>query len=174
MFSLLTSQKIRQSVERVLHVPGNYTGGILEMTIVIDCNMEPVRQKEIIEDLAKTLKSQSEVFRNVRLNLVNWISDSEIRNEVIPIPKLMLGYDYVHNVCKKHVEILFSNLKLFHARSKLVILVTPGTLDMEDEAAAKSAMKPFLEKKLIVLCEDANRLTELDSLNFRIVVDLHP
>ena len=32
--------KMKQGVERILHVPGNYKGGILEMALVIDCNLD--------------------------------------------------------------------------------------------------------------------------------------
>lgn len=32
--------QLHNQIERVLHVPGNYRGGILEMTVVIDCTYE--------------------------------------------------------------------------------------------------------------------------------------
>ena len=34
---LLFKMNLNNAVERVLHVPGNYSGGILEMTLVTDC-----------------------------------------------------------------------------------------------------------------------------------------
>ena len=70
--------KMKQSVERILHVPGNYKGGILEMALVVDCNMDKTTAKEGIAAIVKALKSHSETFRNVRLNVVWWKSDEEI------------------------------------------------------------------------------------------------
>ena len=34
--NLIAKMNLNNAAERVLHVPGNYTGGILEMTLVID------------------------------------------------------------------------------------------------------------------------------------------
>lgn len=76
---------LKNGVERVLHVPGNYTGGILEMTLVVDCNLPEKYVKEFVSDIAATLRMHSEVFRNVRLNLLMWKSDEEMTNRVIPI-----------------------------------------------------------------------------------------
>ena len=67
--------KMKQGVERILHVPGNYKGGILEMALVVDCNLEAQTAKENVQAMIKALKSHSETFRNVRLNVVWWKSD---------------------------------------------------------------------------------------------------
>ena len=36
---LLLKMNLKNAVERVLHVKGNYSGGILEMTLVVDCGL---------------------------------------------------------------------------------------------------------------------------------------
>ena len=38
--TIVQRQKLLQQVERVLHVPGNFTKEILEMALVLDCAME--------------------------------------------------------------------------------------------------------------------------------------
>ena len=83
--------KMKQGVERILHVPGNYKGGILEMALVVDCNMDKTAAQEGIAAIVKALKSHSETFRNVRLNVVWWKSDDEIVTEVIPLPMMQMG-----------------------------------------------------------------------------------
>ena len=82
--------KMKQGVERILHVPGNYRGGILEMALVVDCTMDKDSAKENIQVLIKALKTHSEVFRNVRLNVVWWKSDAEIVTEVIPMTVMQM------------------------------------------------------------------------------------
>ena len=79
---------MKQGVERILHVPGNYKGGILEMALVVDCNLETQTAKENVQAMIKALKSHSETFRNVRLNVVWWKSDEEIVTEVTPMTVL--------------------------------------------------------------------------------------
>ena len=79
---MIQLMKMKQSVERILHVPGNYKGGILEMALIIDCNMSKETAKTNVQAIVKALKSHSEVFRNVRLNVVWWKSDEEILTEV--------------------------------------------------------------------------------------------
>ena len=96
----------------------------------------------------------SEVFRNVRLNMVDWISDSEILNKVSPMSMVMLsGYyeEYQSNSEEKNMESLVQYLKLFQARSKVVILITAGNCLVSDEEALKKSMQPFLDKKMMQL-----------------------
>ena len=38
---------------------------------------------------------------------------------------------------------------MFHARSKLIIVVTDGTYDMGDDAELKKVMQPFLYRKVM-------------------------
>ena len=75
--------KLHQQVEHILHVPGNYRGGILEMAFVLDYHIS----KEILikhtKEILTALRAYSKVFQNVRLNLIKWISDVEIVKEEI-------------------------------------------------------------------------------------------
>ena len=40
-------------------------------------------------------------------------------------------------------------LKLFHARSKLIIVVTDGQYEVGDETELKKVMQPFLYRKVM-------------------------
>ncbi len=152
---LLLKMGLNNAVERVLHVPGNYSGGILEMTLVIDCALSPDYVRSMAADVAATLRSHSEVFRNVRLNLLYWKSDSDMENRVIPISFLQTSRcfeDYVVSEEEKSLDALSAGLKLFHARSKLILVLADEKLPVRDKTEVDKNMKPFLGKKSLFLC----------------------
>lgn len=162
--------------ERILHMPGNFTGSILEMTLVLDAHVPAEQLKECAGILMRFLKQKNEVFRNVRFNAVYWKSDAEITTKVCPM--LMAGTDSFYEElslnkdsfpnkdfsperegmqedpdkdCRKNVEKLYQFLKFYHARSKLVILLTDGCFQTGNEAEREEALKPFLFRKLITV-----------------------
>ncbi|MCI9254149.1 MAG: hypothetical protein HFI58_04830 [Lachnospiraceae bacterium] len=67
--------QLHNQIERVLHVPGNYRGGILEMAIVVDRAYDRETARMLCADIITSCKRQSDVFRNVRLNMVLWGKD---------------------------------------------------------------------------------------------------
>ncbi len=151
-FSLAERQRFKQQAERVLHVPGNYTGGILEMALVLDCRLSEEEIKETAAELAKTLKQHSEVFRNVRLNLVEWKTEEKLTGRVVPLPMLMMGSfleDYEPCQGELYADELFAYLRLFQARSKLILIVTSGEVQMREEEVCRKSLKPFLGRKFI-------------------------
>ena len=77
--------QFKNTVERILHVPGNYKGGVLEMAVVLDHNVSRKTVCELVPQLFRSLKMHSEVFRNVRLNMVQWESDEVISGQVAPM-----------------------------------------------------------------------------------------
>ncbi|MBO5524992.1 MAG: hypothetical protein J5986_15195 [Roseburia sp.] len=142
----------KNTVERILHVPGNYTGQILEMAVVIDGSLSREQVADYLPELLGTLKIHSEVFRNVRLNVVQWQGDENITCKVSPMSMVQLSSyyeDYQQQLCKKSFEKLISYLRLFQARAKLIILLTDGKYQVEQEELLQRAMQPFLEKKLM-------------------------
>lgn len=162
-FSLVERQRFKQQVERVLHVPGNYTGGILEMALVLDGRLSKEEVKETAAEIAKTLKQHSEVFRNVRLNLVEWRPGEKPNCRVIALPVLMMGNFMEHEEsCKGdlYADDLFRYLRLFQARSKLILIVTAGTVQMQDEEECRKALKPFLGRKCIWMAADQEPVME--------------
>lgn len=158
MLTQVHKLQIHDNVERILHVPGNYRGGALEMTLVLDYNLSGDCVRELSRELASALKSQGEIFRNVRLNTYRWISDSSLVKEVTPLAFLQLGgyfEDYEQHQEEKTLELLAAQLKLFSARSKLVILLTDGRNRVASTDQMKKNMQPFLEKKIMIItCND--------------------
>ena len=143
---------LKNTVERILHVPGNYNGGILEMAVVLDHNVSQDVVADLMPQLFRNLKMHSEVFRNVRLNMVQWESDETITNQVTPMSMAGLTsyYDtYEQQVRRKDFMKLVQYLKMFQARSKLIILLTDGANEEGSTESLKAAMQPFLDKKLM-------------------------
>lgn len=178
MMPVVTRSRLIQAVEQVLHTPGNDTGGILEMAMVFDLSLSAPVRREISMEIMKVLKSHSEVFRNVRVNIVTWSADTKPECRVVPMTLIMLGNTYGpeerteletpenggqggtgencadnagENAAKPRLDILMPYLKLFQARAKLILLLTDGRADTGDMEIIQNAMKPFLEKKLILI-----------------------
>lgn len=147
--------QIKNRINRILHVPGNNTGSILEMAIVADYQMEPEVLREDVRRVVEMLKKQEETFRNVRLNLIKWVSDDCIIKEVVPMPFLLLGRAFedlpVITDREKTWDELLRQLKLFYARSKVILVFTNDSYRVEDEKAVRSYLQPFLARKLLVL-----------------------
>ncbi len=144
--------QIAKRVDAILHVPGNYRGGNLEMTIVIDTSMEKADFQDAVAAVVKALKRGNEIFRNVRLNLVFW--GQEMTSEVTPMAMLMTGGAFrEYHACpqKKKYEDLFAYLKKFHARSKVVF--TDGNNEASDAQAAREALTPFLKSRILLISE---------------------
>lgn len=148
--------RIKNGVMRILHVPGNYAGGILEMAIVVDYHVPKEEIREMSYQIADTLKHQNETFRNVRLNLVKWISDEQIIKEISSLTSLQMGRGYDdHGQTKsskeKTLDELLRQLKLFYARSKIVIVLTDGSYQIKEEDKIEEYLNPFLRRKLLMI-----------------------
>ena len=101
--------QIAKKADAILHIPGNYRGGNLEMTIVIDTSLELKSFTEAVAAVVRSLKRESEIFRNVRLDLVFW--GRETRMQVTSMAMLLTGGAYDGYKCdphKKYYEELFA------------------------------------------------------------------
>ena len=146
--------QIAKRVNSILHVPGNYRGGNLEMTIVIDKSLEREDFREPVASVVRALKRSDEIFRNVRLNLVFW--GQEMMSCVTPMAMLLTGGAFQTYRCspqKKRYEDLFAYLKKFHARSKVVLVFTDGNNETVDMQAAGEALTPFLKSKMLLISD---------------------
>ena len=164
--------KMKQGVERILHVPGNYKGGILEMALVVDCNLDMQTAKENMQAMIKALKSHSETFRNVRLNVVWWKSDEEIVTEVTPMTVLQMGTpfeSYEKHAAQKRIDKLFANLKMFQARSKLILLLSDGEFFVESDEGCMESLKPFLGRKMLLMLDEISEEIEKLALKARMI-----
>ena len=166
MFTDIEKLKIKNSVEMVLHVKGNYSGGILEMAFVVDKGLSRRVSAEVLSEIAAALKRHSEVFKNARVNLV-FASEGKITSKPVPLPVLIMSAERVikegfeddtENNSGTGLDLapLCANLKLFQARSKLIIMLLGSRIYISDGKAYDEAMKPFLSKKLIVLAPGKN------------------
>lgn len=156
MFTDIQLLQIKNAVMRVLHVPGNYRGGILEMAIVADYHISHEELSRECAQLADTLKRTDAIFKNVRLNLLKWISDDRIIKEISMLPAMQLGrgfedYEEQESKAEKSLDELLRQLKLFYARSKIIIVITDGSYMIHDESKVREYLKPFLYRKLILL-----------------------
>lgn len=153
-FDLIKKIQLKKEVERVLHVKGNFRGGILEMAVVLDASLDLDVQKEITRELAEILKTTDEVFKNVRLNVIYAVNNRQMDNTVTSLSVLQLGkyFDDKQSVNEeKTMDAVLKHLKKFQARSKLVIVITQNDLPVRDPKRVKDALNPFLKSKIIFI-----------------------
>lgn len=155
MLTGIEKQQLKNTVQRVLHVPGNYNGGILEMAFVFDHGLDRDYIRALSGDTALTLKQSDEVFANVRLNMVDWYADDSIVCKTGALAGVCMGRPFEQweqSVQSKGLEYLCEYLKKFQARSKLIIVFT-REYEIGDRDRLEEALKPFLARKLIILQE---------------------
>lgn len=153
--------QIAKKADAILHIPGNYRGGNLEMTFVIDTSLELESFTEAVAAVVRSLKRESEIFRNVRLDLVFW--GRETKMQVTSMAMLLTGGAYDGYKCdphKKYYEELFAYLKKFHARSKVILVFADEQNEVFDREAAREALSPFLKNKLLLISEQIVSGTE--------------
>ena len=131
--NLIFRKNFKNAVERVLHVPHNYTGGILEMTFVLDYALSKECAVSMTKEIAAVLRSHSQVFQNVRLNLLHWKENEVLVNQVVPISMLQLGRGLEN----------YESLPGTGSAAGAVVL---------DEERTKKNLQPFLGRKSIFLC----------------------
>ncbi len=154
----LKALQISKMADHILHVPGNYRGGNLEMTVVISSRLDVVSLKENIKAVVDALKRSNEVFRNVRLNFVLPNENGGFQNSVIPLIFLQTGKAFESKeqfgeaMTIAPLSELCSYLKLFHARSKLILVFADMEYDPGDKDVLKEALNPFLKQKLLMIC----------------------
>lgn len=143
------------------------------MALVIDCGLPAEEAKEQVQGIVKALKSHSETFRNVRLNVIWWKSDREIATEVLPMAAMQLGtpFDgYEQKQEDKCIDKLLENLKLFQARSKLILLLCKGDFSVQDQEKCMESLKPFLGRKMLLLLDEVSAEIESLSLKARMII----
>lgn len=151
--------KIKNETDRILHMRGNnlYTAPgsnkkILEFSVVVDKSLTAECVSTMLISLMGALKRHDEVYRNVRLNYVQWEADAKMEHKVIPMMQLMTeGFyaSYETQDCIKTYDSLYAYLKKFHARSRIVFLLTSDKNVVVNEEETKESLKPFLGKRLV-------------------------
>lgn len=155
--SELEALQTAKMANHILHVPGNYRGGNLEMTVVISSRLDVIFMKEKVKAVVDALKRSNEIFRNVRLNLVCANGEGGFENEVVPLIFLQTGQAftpeerYGENLPTASLSDICSYLKLFHARSKLILIFADEDYEQGDISTLKEALNPFLKQKLLLI-----------------------
>ncbi len=153
----LKALQISKMADHILHVPGNYRGGNLEMTIVISSRLDVISLQENVKAVVDALKRSNEVFRNVRLNFVRAKEDGGFENKVVPLIFLQTGKafdvaeEYGENIHISQLSDICTYLKLFHARSKLILVFSDSEYILGDLQELKEALNPFLKQKLLLI-----------------------
>ena len=112
-----------------------------------------------VADIAFVLRSHSEVFRNVRMNLLYWMSEEKMENRVVPFSFLQMSKcfeDYEEQEKEKSLDMLSGKLKLYHARSKLILVLAGKKPVIRDREVLRQNMYPFLGKKSLFLFQEDN------------------
>ena len=147
--------QLHNQIDRVLHVPGNYRGGILEMAIVADCTFDRETIRTLCADIISSCKRQSDIFRNVRLNMVMWGAKG-IRTQNVASTYIQMGtfFEEYESDHAGNTEELMEYLKKFHARSKLIFILARDKEQFHEVVEPdrlRSAMSPFLKQKLVII-----------------------
>ena len=127
------------------------------MTIVISSRLDVVFLQENVKAIVDALKRSNELFRNVRLNLVRAREEGGFENEVVPLIFLQTGKAFEpkehfgESMPTASLSEICSYLKIFHARSKLILIFTDAEYDLGEKAKLKDALNPFLKQKLLLI-----------------------
>ena len=160
----LQKLELNKRVDKILHAPSNLParGQQLEMAFVLDLGGDREYLDNTIRDAVTALKAHDKIFQNVRSNVVYWAHD-KITTKVTPMSFIQMGKTFVEvdvNMEDKDVDndtdlnALCGYLKLYHARSKCILVFTDRN---EDQFYAQKSDKlienlnPFLKYRLLIL-----------------------
>ena len=163
--------KLNHQIDMILQSPANQVrDGKLEMAFVFDMGSNPSYLRETAAQAAGALKQHDRIFQNVRCNAVYWAADG-LSTEVLPMSYVQLGRvcgeagdkteDGSEKTCpenqtveestKPRLEDLTGYLKLYHARSKCILVITEGNYKVSDRKSAREALNPFLKSRLVMI-----------------------
>lgn len=159
--------QINKQIDRILNNSSNKwkANGQLEIAFVLDMVSDNMVVQRIAKDIAGYLKKHNRTFENVRCNVVEWNRNDVCSTSVVPLSFVAIGKlsceeeksgtDFTECEVGVHkLERLAAYLKMYHARSKCIILISQGQYVIEDKEIFVEAMNPFLKSKLLVVTED--------------------
>ena len=153
----LQKLELNKRVDKILHAPTNAVSKNqqLELSFILDLSSEKEYLDTTLKDAISALKSHDKIFQNVRTNLVYW-ENEKIETKVIPMTFLQMGKafdeineDFTHQNVDKDTNFdeLCAYLKLFHARSKCIIVFT----QKQHEIQNIENLNPFLKYRLLLI-----------------------
>lgn len=157
--------QLNKHVDRIFHAPGNLVAGQQpEMAFVIDTTYEIDEVKSTLQDVVAALKAHDKMFQNVRSNVVYWQTQQQEKpliTETMPMSFLQIGkpfdmhkeyWEQNQNVDKGLIfDDLCAYLKMYHARSKCILVFTKGAYEVRDKKKVQESLNPFLKSKLLVV-----------------------
>lgn len=160
--------QLNKQVDHILHVPSNIPAGIkdnknqLEMAFVLDCFCDREFLESTIKDAVNGLKAHDKLFQNVRSNVVYWYDrnqEKKLETKVMPMSFIQMGKvfegEYYKNVDNPpFFDDLCAYLKLYHARSKCILVFTDRKFQIENKDKVKESLNPFLKTKLLLITPD--------------------
>ena len=177
--SLTQIQKIQlnKQVDKILHAPGNQPvrGSQLEMAFVLDCSSDKEFLKSTVQDAVAGLKAHDKIFQNVRSNVVFWEDGGKFTTEVMPMSFIQMGKPFENEAFMNNtvqgenipetedknvenfpvIDELCVYLKVFHARSKCILVFTENGYAVNDKKKVIENLNPFLKYKLLVISKDS-------------------
>lgn len=157
----LRKLELNKRVDKILHAPTNTVqkNQQLEIAFILDLTSEKEYLDTTLKDAVSALKSHDKIFQNVRTNLVYW-GKEKIETKVIPMTFLQMGKafenmdedksgDFENETVDKVADFdkLCEYLKLFHARSKCIILITQNNHKIHKI----ESLNPFLKYRLLIV-----------------------
>lgn len=153
--------QLKNTVEKVLHAPCNASKDNLEWAFVFDYNVSKEQISSTSREIVTILKQHSPIFQNARLNVVDWKSDQKIEHKIAAMPLIQMGTlfkEYQTIQKEKRIEELMVQLKLYQARSKLIILLTDKTYLLQDIEKWNQSVNPFLCRRIILVSDNECKL----------------
>ncbi len=141
--------ELNKRVDKILHAPANAPAGgqQLEIAFVLDLSADRAYLDEMLRDTVRALKAHDKIFQNVRSNVV-YCSGERITTKVTPMSFIQMGkamedidVEQIESAPDSGLDLgaLCAYLKLYHARSKCIFVLTSGTDFMDSEGAMNTA-----------------------------------
>lgn len=160
----LQKLELNKRVDKILHAPSNLPvrGQQFEMAFVLDLGVDRTYLDSTLRDAVTALKAHDRVFQNVRSNIVYWAHD-KITTKVTPMSFIQMGkafddyeVDTENNDVDNNADLerLCEYLKLYHARSKCILIFTDCS---EEQFYAQKSdrlienLNPFLKYRLLFI-----------------------
>lgn len=158
----LQALELNKRVDRILHAPSNapVKGQQREISFVLDMTAHREYLDGTLRDAVSALKSHDKIFQNMRSSIVYWGSKG-ISTKVTPMSFVQMGRameavktEEEDSCAKSSFGELCAYLKLYHARSRCILVISNDTKRCGASEGAKQAIEnlnPFLKHRMLIL-----------------------
>ncbi|MCM1184640.1 MAG: hypothetical protein NC337_14815 [Roseburia sp.] len=158
--------ELNKKVDKILHAPSNapVKGQPLEIAFVLDLSADRAWLDETLREMVRALKAHDRIFQNVRSNVV-YCGGGQISTKVTPMSFVQMGRAMEETDAAQaasasdsglHWGALCAYLKLYHARSKCVLVLTLESEIAEgvDIQKVTEGLNPFLKYRMLIITPD--------------------